>query len=85
MLIVCSREDMEKINIKFHDNGTVSFQHRKILEFMPELSVDKNLRIVVPNIPLLVRPQTKYIVALVLSCVLNYVRLHYLLQDRQTP
>ncbi|XP_046660020.1 scavenger receptor class B member 1 isoform X1 [Homalodisca vitripennis] len=47
------REDMEKINIRFHDNGTVSFQHHKILEFVPELSVDKNLKIVVPNIPLL--------------------------------
>lgn len=45
---------MEKVNVRFHDNGTVSFQHHKILEFVPELSVDKNLRIVVPNIPLLV-------------------------------
>ncbi|XP_060532745.1 lysosome membrane protein 2 [Cylas formicarius] len=47
------REDMEKINIKFHDNGTVSFQHKKILKFVPELSVDQNLKITVPNIPLL--------------------------------
>nr|CAH7723411.1 unnamed protein product [Callosobruchus chinensis] len=47
------REDMEKVNIKFHDNGTVSYQHKKILEFVPELSVDKDLKLVVPNIPLL--------------------------------
>lgn len=47
------REDMEKVNIKFHDNYTVSYQHKKILQFVPELSVDKNLRIITPNIPLL--------------------------------
>lgn len=48
------RENMEKVNIKFHQNGTVSFQHKKILQFVPELSVNKEQRIVVPNIPLLV-------------------------------
>jgi hypothetical protein len=48
---------MEKVNIKFHDNGTVTFQHNKILQFMPELSVDKNCRLIVPNIPLLVRAE----------------------------
>ncbi|CAG9577041.1 unnamed protein product [Danaus chrysippus] len=47
------REDMEKVNIKFHDNDTVTYQHNKILRFVPELSVDKNLKLVVPNIPLL--------------------------------
>ncbi|PNF27495.1 hypothetical protein B7P43_G04284 [Cryptotermes secundus] len=47
------REDMEKVNIKFHDNGTVTFQHNKILQFVPELSLDKNSRVIVPNIPLL--------------------------------
>jgi hypothetical protein len=47
---------MEKINIKFHENGTVTFQHNKILQFVPELSVDRNSRVIVPNIPLLVRP-----------------------------
>jgi scavenger receptor class B, member 1 len=45
---------MEKVNIKFYDNYTVSYQHKKILQFVPELSVDQNLRIVTPNIPLLV-------------------------------
>lgn len=47
------RENMEKVNVRFHDNGTVSFQHNKILQFIPELSVDKNQKIIVPNIPLL--------------------------------
>ncbi|XP_018563143.1 scavenger receptor class B member 1 [Anoplophora glabripennis] len=47
------REDMEKVNIKFHENGTVSYQHKKILQFVPELSVNKHQKIVVPNIPLL--------------------------------
>lgn len=45
---------MEKVNIRFHDNYTVSYQHKKILQFVPELSVDKNQRITTPNIPLLV-------------------------------
>lgn len=48
------REDMEKVNIMFHENNTVTYQHKKILEFVPELSVDKNLQIITPNIPLLV-------------------------------
>ncbi|GLH06644.1 Protein peste [Gryllus bimaculatus] len=48
-----SQEDMEKVNIHFNDNGTVSFQHHKILTFVPELSLDKNLKVTVPNIPLL--------------------------------
>ncbi|XP_017779230.1 PREDICTED: scavenger receptor class B member 1 isoform X2 [Nicrophorus vespilloides] len=47
------REDMEKVNIKFHDNGTVTFQHKKILQFVPEMSVNKHEKLTVPNIPLL--------------------------------
>lgn len=49
------REDMEKVNIKFHDNYTVTYQHKKILQFVPELSIDRNVRVMTPNIPLLVR------------------------------
>lgn len=45
---------MEKVNIVFHNNGTVSYQHKKILNFVPELSKDKDLKVMVPNIPLLV-------------------------------
>lgn len=48
------REDMEKVNIRFHDNYTVTYQHKKILQFVPELSIDKNLKVITPNIPLLV-------------------------------
>ncbi|XP_015122216.1 scavenger receptor class B member 1 [Diachasma alloeum] len=47
------KEDMEKVNIVFHNNGTVSYQHKKILNFVPELSKDGDLRVLVPNIPLL--------------------------------
>ncbi|KAG7208444.1 hypothetical protein KM043_014671 [Ampulex compressa] len=47
------REDMEKVNIVFHNNGTVSYQHKKILNFVPELSRDGDVRVMVPNIPLL--------------------------------
>lgn len=45
---------MEKVNIQFHDNYTVTYQHKKILQFVPELSVDKDLKLTTPNIPLLV-------------------------------
>lgn len=45
---------MEKVNIRFHDNYTVTYQHKKILQFVPELSVDRNVRVMTPNIPLLV-------------------------------
>ena len=48
------RENMEKVNIKFHDNDTVSYQHKKILHFVPELSLSTDLKFLVPNIPLLV-------------------------------
>lgn len=47
------KEDMEKVNIAFHDNGTVTYQHKKILNFMPEMSKNGDLRVMVPNIPLL--------------------------------
>ncbi|XP_063632604.1 scavenger receptor class B member 1 isoform X1 [Cydia splendana] len=47
------REDMEKVNIKFHDNDTITYQHNKILRFVPELSVNKDQKMTVPNIPLL--------------------------------
>uniref|UniRef100_A0A182XMQ8 Scavenger receptor class B n=1 Tax=Anopheles quadriannulatus TaxID=34691 RepID=A0A182XMQ8_ANOQN len=69
------REDMEKVNIKFHDNYTVTYQHKKILQFVPELSVDKNLRITTPNIPLLtISTQSKYLsffVAKTISVILT--------------
>lgn len=70
LLIALYREDMEKVNIAFHDNGTVSFQHRKILRFVPEMSVDRNTRIVLPNIPLLVSCHTLQSRAPSSSCLL---------------
>lgn len=53
---------MQKVNIKFYDNYTVSYQHKKILEFVPELSVDKSTSIVTPNIPLLVSIRIQIII-----------------------
>ncbi|XP_071441535.1 scavenger receptor class B member 1-like [Hetaerina americana] len=48
------REDMEKVNIAFHENNTVTFQHKKILHFVPELSAGgRDTTVTVPNIPLL--------------------------------
>lgn len=50
---------MEKVNIVFHNNGTVSYQHKKILNFMPEMSKDGDIKVMVPNIPLLVSSQRR--------------------------
>lgn len=64
-LLICiirlfNRENMEKVNVVFHENRTLSFQHRKILHFVPELSVgDPKQLITVPNIPLLVCEEYK--------------------------
>ncbi|XP_063927291.1 scavenger receptor class B member 1 [Zophobas morio] len=69
------REDMEKVNIKFHDNGTVTYQHKKILQFVPELSVNKDQKITVPNIPLLTLStqsnSMSYLVQRTISFLLN--------------
>jgi scavenger receptor class B protein 1 len=69
------REDMEKVNIKFHDNGTLTYQHKKILQFVPELSVNKEQKITVPNIPLLTLStqsnSLSYIVQRGISLLLN--------------
>ncbi|XP_055321325.1 scavenger receptor class B member 1 [Sitodiplosis mosellana] len=75
------REDMEKVNIKFHDNYTVTYQHKKILQFVPELSIDRNLRVMTPNIPLLtLSSQTNKIGAILgagVSFALTMTRLLY--------
>ncbi|XP_044738867.1 scavenger receptor class B member 1 isoform X2 [Chrysoperla carnea] len=47
-------EDWEKVNIKFNDNGTVSFNQRKIYVFDEEASYgSEDDVVVVPNIPML--------------------------------
>ncbi|KAJ4444622.1 hypothetical protein ANN_06418 [Periplaneta americana] len=51
------REYTEKVNIVFHDNGTVSYQGKSSFSFVPELSVGhqpRHERVIMPNIPLLV-------------------------------
>ncbi|KAM7356549.1 scavenger receptor class B member debris buster isoform 1-T2 [Cochliomyia hominivorax] len=69
------REDMQKVNVKFHDNFTVSYQHKKILEFVPELSIDKNTQIITPNIPLLtltsLSPKLGYVLSKTISVILT--------------
>ncbi|KAH8402857.1 hypothetical protein KR222_007674 [Zaprionus bogoriensis] len=70
------REDMEKVNVKFHENNyTVSYQHKKILQFVPELSIDKNTPIVTPNIPMLtltsLSPKLGYFLSRTISFVLT--------------
>ncbi|XP_065360700.1 lysosome membrane protein 2 [Calliphora vicina] len=69
------REDMQKVNVRFHDNFTVSYQHKKILEFVPELSIDKNTQIITPNIPLLtltsLSPKLGYVLSKTISVILT--------------
>ncbi|KAL5290122.1 SCRB3 family protein [Megaselia abdita] len=65
------KEDMEKVNIKFHENFTVSYQHKKILRFVPELSIDKNTEIVTPNIPLLTLTSQSNSLGILLSKALS--------------
>lgn len=53
------RETWEKKNIVFHENNTVSFQQEKIYRFDRSQSVgSEDDVVVVPNIPMLVRPTT---------------------------
>lgn len=48
-------ETWEKVNLRFHDNGTLTFNQRKIFKFSPELSNGtEDDTVHVPNIPLLV-------------------------------
>lgn len=47
-------EQMERIEVKFYDNGTVSFQERRTIQPLPHLSKGSfNDTILVPNIPFL--------------------------------
>lgn len=61
LIILCRfREKWEKKNIKFHDNGTVSFNQEKIYHFDESQSVgSEDDVVVVPNIPMLVRNPTE--------------------------
>ncbi|CAH2056079.1 unnamed protein product, partial [Iphiclides podalirius] len=78
------REDMEKVNIKFHDNDTVTFQHNKILRFVPELSADMTQKLVVPNIPLLtVTSFSPNLVGFVFNLLVTGLAITY--KDRAKP
>ncbi|XKL65381.1 hypothetical protein PGB90_008801 [Kerria lacca] len=47
-------ETWEKVNLKFHDNGTLTFNQRKIFKFDPERSAgNEEDMVVIPNIPML--------------------------------
>ncbi|XP_039285487.1 lysosome membrane protein 2 [Nilaparvata lugens] len=47
-------ERMERVNIKFHSNGTISYQEKRTYTFVRELSVgDLQDRVITPNIPLI--------------------------------
>ncbi|XP_050519732.1 lysosome membrane protein 2-like [Daktulosphaira vitifoliae] len=49
------RETVERINVEFNANGTVTYQEKRSSEFVPEMSQGdpENIPIVVPNLPLI--------------------------------
>lgn len=49
------KETVERINVEFNENGTVTYQEKRSNEFIPELSQGdpKHLTITVPNLPLI--------------------------------
>ncbi|KAK6645191.1 hypothetical protein RUM43_001467 [Polyplax serrata] len=48
------RQTWEKVNIKFNDNGTISYQMKKVFVFDPENSIgSEDDMVVIPNIPML--------------------------------
>jgi len=49
------REKVERINVEFNENGTVTYQERRSNEFVPEMSQGdpEHLTITVPNLPLI--------------------------------
>jgi len=49
------KEKVERINVEFNNNGTVTYQEKRSNEFIPELSNGdpEHLRITVPNLPLI--------------------------------
>lgn len=54
-VLCCCREKWEKKNIRFHNNGTVTFNQEKIYVFDESQSVGlEDDVVVVPNIPMLV-------------------------------
>lgn len=51
----CFRQTWEKVNLQFHDNGTLTFNQRKIFKFDAERSNGtEDDMVVIPNIPMLV-------------------------------
>jgi hypothetical protein len=49
------RETWEKVNLTFHENGTLTYNQRKVYRFDRELSAgSEDDVVVVPNIPMLV-------------------------------
>lgn len=54
-ILFCSRQTWEKVNLQFHDNGTLTFNQRKIFRFDAESSNGtEDDVVVIPNIPMLV-------------------------------
>lgn len=51
-----SRETIERVNVKFNDNGTMTYQDKKTYTFSEELSAGSEWdSVTVPNMPFLVR------------------------------
>lgn len=59
LLVLNFRETLERVNIRFHDNGTMTYNERRSHVFEPELSggADDDV-VMVPNLPLIVSTST---------------------------
>jgi hypothetical protein len=71
---------MEKVNVVFNRNGTVSYQEKISFSFVPELSAFRQPHhdyIAVPNIPLLVSTQCMAMQHLGNTCLLCFKRKIY--------
>ncbi|XP_066991111.1 scavenger receptor class B member 1 [Anabrus simplex] len=72
-------EKLEKVNVVFNKNSTISFQESRSYEFVPEKSIGSELdEVVVPNIPLISAVSTMkdqfYLVKLSLAALLNTIQ-----------
>lgn len=66
------RETWEKVNLTFHDNGTLTYNQQKVYKFDREQSAgSEDDVVVVPNIPMLVSAITIMILCMtrILYCI----------------
>lgn len=53
---------MERVNVAFNGNGTISYQEHRSYNFRPDLSkrARQHDKVIVPNVPLIVSIEKKF-------------------------